>query len=115
MSQTLQIFLFLFSVLSLILIIRNVKRNKMNIHYAMIWIVLGIFLTVISVFPKLISYLSLILGINTPSNTIFLVTIFFLYVLSFYSYLRISKLNDQIQSLNYEIALLKKKLEEMRK
>ena len=115
MSQTLQIFLFLFSVLSLILIIRNVKRNKMNIHDAMIWIVLGIFLTVISDFPKLISYLSLILGINTPSNTIFLVTIFFLYVLSFYSYLRISKLNDQIQSLNYEIALLKKKLEEMRK
>ncbi|MBR3151088.1 MAG: DUF2304 domain-containing protein [Erysipelotrichaceae bacterium] len=115
MNRTLQIFLFTFSLLSLVMILRSVYRNKMNIHFAMIWIVFGIVLTVISIFPKLISYLSMIMGIYAPANTIFLVTIFFLYALSFYAYLRISKLSDQVQSLNYEIALLKKKLEERNK
>ena len=115
MNRTLQIFLFAFSLLSLIMILRSVYRNRMNIHYAMIWIIFGIVLIVISIFPRLISYLSRILGIYAPANTIFLVTIFFLYALSFYAYLRISKLNDQIQSLNYEIALLKKKIEENNK
>ena len=111
MNKTLHIFLFVFSLMSIIIILHNVRRNKMNIHYSMIWIIIGILLIVISIFPGLVSFLSRIVGISTPSNTIFLITIFFLYALSFYSYLRISKLSDQIQSLNYEIALLKKKQE----
>ena len=50
-----------------------------------------------------------------PVNAVFLIMITLLYDLSFYSYIMISKHNDEIIKLTYEVASLKKKLEEKNK
>jgi len=107
---TLQIGLLIISVLMLVFVIYQVKKNKMNIHYSIIWIIWGILLIVLSLFPSLLDKISSLLSIATPTNALFLIMIFLLYCLTFYIYLKISKHNEEIINLNYEIASLKKEI-----
>lgn len=111
--NTMQIGLLIASILMLLFVILKVKKNKMNIHYSVIWIIWGISLIILSIFPSIINFVSNILSIATPTNALFLIMIFFLYCLTFYIYLKISKHNEEIISLNYEIASLKKKVNEL--
>lgn len=103
------------SIITLVFILFNVVKNKMNIHYSMIWIIWGAILVIISIRPQLIYQLSGLLSIEMPSNTVFLIMIFLLYCLTYYIFLVISKHNNEIVDLNYEIANLKKKIEELEK
>jgi len=107
-----QISLLIASVIMLIFVIFEVKKNKMNIHYSIIWIIWAISLIVLAAFPTIIDWISNVLSIAIPTNTLFLIMIFFLYCLTFYVYLKISKHNEEIINLNYEIAALKKKVKE---
>lgn len=111
--NAMQIGLLTASILMLAFVIFTVRKNKMNIHYSVIWIIWGISLVILSLFPSIISWASDVLSIATPTNTLFLIMIFFLYCLTLYIYLKISKHNEEIIALNYEIAVLKKKVTEL--
>lgn len=115
MQIELRIGLLIASIITLAFILTNVVKNKMNIHYSMIWIVWGVCLVLISIFPQIIYWASNLLRVEMPSNMVFLIMIFLLYCLSYYIYLQISKHNEEIVTLNYEIANLKKKIEELEK
>lgn len=115
MGNILQIGLFGVSLATLVYVLYNVVKGKMNIHYAMIWIIWSIGTVVISIFPEIIYFISNMIGIQTPVNTVFLVMIFLLYILSFYVYMKLSRHNSDIINLSYEIAVLKKRLEELEK
>ncbi len=107
--------LLIVSIIVLFVVLKSVIKNKIDIHYAMIWILWGISLIVISLFPGIVTWVTKLLGMQLASNTIFLVFIFLLYCLSFYLYLIVTKHNKEIVKLNYEISSLKKKLEEIEK
>ena len=109
----LQITLLSASIIVLIIVLWNIIKNHMNISYAMIWILWSIGMVIISVFPNIIEKVKNVLGIQTQSNAVFLITIFLLYCLTFYLYLRISRHNEDIVKLNYDISSLKKKLEDI--
>lgn len=111
--KTLQICLLTVSVIMLIVVVCQVRKNKMNIHYSVIWIIWGLLLIFLAAFPSVLDYISQLLSIATPTNTLFLIMIFLLYCLTFYIYLKISKHNEEIIDLNYELASLKKKVEEI--
>lgn len=111
--NNLQIPLLLVSVIVLFIVLWNIIKNHMNIGYAMVWILWSIGMIIISVFPEIIVSVGNVLGIQVASNTVFLITIFLLYCLTFYLYLRISRHNEDIVKLNYEISSLKKKLEDI--
>ena len=111
--NNLQLSLLAVSVLVLIFVLRNIIKNRMNIGYAMVWIMWAIRMVIISLFPQIVAKVARLLGIQTQSNAVFLITIFLLYCLTFYLYLRISRHNEDIVNLNYEIASLRKKLEEL--
>ena len=115
MNNILQFGLFTVSLCTFIYVLMSVIKNKMNIHYAMAWIIWGLGTIIISLFPQIIYFATEIIGIETPVNTVFLIMIFLLYCMLFYAYLKLSKHNDNIVDLNYEIAVLKKKIEKMEK
>lgn len=103
------------SVFMLILVLCDVRKNRMHIKYAMVWICWAISMIVISIFPGIIYSVSHLLGIIVPSNTVFLIFIFLLYCLTYYVYLKLSRHNEDILNLNYQIALLKKRVDELEK
>lgn len=115
MQSELRLGLLIASIITLVFILRNVVKNKMNIHYSMIWIIWGCTLVIISIFPQIVFFVGDLLRIEIASNTVFLIMIFLLYCLSYYIYLQISKHNEEIITLDYEIANLKKKIEDLEK
>ena len=115
MSKILQVCLLVGSIFVLYIVVKSVLKNKINIHYAIVWIVWGIGMVLISMFPGIIYRISDFIGIQIPVNAAFLMMIFFLYCLTFYVYFVISKHSEEIIALDYEVAMLKKKIEELEK
>lgn len=104
--------LFIGTLLTILFIIVSVIKTRMNIKYAIVWMLWGIIMLVLSVYPVIIDEVSVILGIAVPVNTVFLIFIFLLYIMSFYLFTKVSNLSNEIKNLTYQIAVLKKNIEE---
>lgn len=115
MNKDLQLCLLITSIIVLVVVVFLIKKRKMNIHFSMVWIIWGIVMILLSAFPGIIFSIRNLLGIEVVSNAVFLIAIFFLYCLTFYIYLTISKHNEEIINLNYEIAKLKCIIESINK
>ncbi len=110
--MSLQLSLIIGSILSFIFIFVMMIRFRMDVRYSVIWILWGLAILLIAFFPSLVDIISHIIGISVPTNTVFLIFIFLLYILSFYLFIRISVLNNEIKSLTYAISIVKKELDE---
>ena len=112
MSSGLRIGLLLASLVALAFVLIFVLKNKLNIKYSIVWMLWALMSLVMAIFPKLFYNFADLLGIELPVNAVFLIMIGLLYGLTFYVYCMISKHNEEIIKLTYEIALLKKQLNE---
>ena len=114
MNSKLQILLVIFSLVTFLFVIYNIRKSKMDIKYAVIWITWSLVVAVISIFPSIVTILSSWLGIIAPTNTIFLGMLFLLYIMSFYIYINLSSYNQKLKDLVYEVALLKSEVEKLK-
>ena len=115
MASSLRFGLLLASLLVLILIIVTVVNKKLNIKYSIVWILWALLALIMAVFPQTFYEFAHIVGIEMPVNAVFLIMIDLLYALVFYVYVMISKHNEEIIKLTYEISVLKKELDELKK
>ena len=99
-------FLFTFYIFSMI------KKAKLSLKYSLLWIVLGIFFIILSIYPRLVKMTSELLRIYNPVNTLFLGIIFILLLILFTQTVAISKLKDQVTCISQELGILKKKVED---
>lgn len=104
----LQLILFLFSILFFIIILYFIKRSKISLDLASVWILWGCGLITISIFPEIVEYTSKLLEIKTTINALYLIMIFILYCLVFYLFLKISILENKLKNLIQIIALQKR-------
>lgn len=102
------ILLLLGSVITFTYIIRQVINHKMQIRDAVQWILWTFFLIIISMFPQIITFISLFLGIKEDVHTIFLIIIAYLYIILFLHSSKISKQSEKIKELTQELALYSK-------
>jgi len=115
MSNSLRYGLLIASFIALMSVILSITKKKLNIKYSIVWIVWALFNLLLAIFPTPFYRLSKVIGIELPVNAVFLIMIGLLYALTFYSYLMVSKHNDEIVQLTYEVAKLKKEIEELKK
>ena len=104
--------LFIGTTITILFIIFTVIKTRMNIRYAIVWILWGIVMLILSVYPTIIDKASELLGIAVPVNTVFLIFIFLLYLMSFYLFLKVSHLSNEIKNLTYQLAVVKKTIED---
>ena len=115
MTSGLRFGLLFASLVALFCVLFFVITKRLNIKYSIIWILWALLCLMMSIFPEIFYSLSGLLSIEIPVNTVFLIMIALLYVLTFYVYLMISKHNREIIQLTYEIAACKKELEKLKK
>ena len=113
MSTSLRIGLLLASIGVFAIIVFCVVKRKVNIKYSIVWILWALLSLLMAVFPETFYFLAHVLGIEMPVNAVFLIMIALLYALTFYVYITITKHNEEIIKLTYEIAALKKRIEEL--
>ena len=115
MTSGLRLGLLSASLAVFIIIVLSVIKKRLNIKYSIVWLLWALMAMSMAVFPEIFYSLSDLLGIQLPVNTVFLIMTALLYALTFYVYIMISKHNEEIIKLTYEIAALKKELEELKK
>ena len=115
MNSGLRIGLLIASIIALVFVIISVKKKRMNIKYSIVWILWALMSLFMAIFPQVFYEFTDLIGIELPVNGVFLIMIGLLYALTFYAYMMVSKHNDEIIQLTYEVASLKKKIEELEK
>ncbi len=115
MTNALRLGLLLASLMVFLLILYTVIRRMLNIKYSIVWILWSLLSLLMAIFPEIFYSLSDLLSIQIPVNTVFLIMTALLYALTFYVYIMISKHNEEIIKLTYEISVLKKELEDLKK
>ena len=103
--MTLRLFLILISFLAFLYIVVKIRNSKMQIEYALFWIVISLLLIVMSGFPEILYWLTGKLGFMSTSNLVYVIIIGILLLKVFMMTIEISKLEDKLKDLVQQIAL----------
>ena len=108
LSWPLRILLFLGSVVVFTIISQCIRKRRIQLKDGIFWVAFGFLLILVSVFPVLAVWASSILGIQSPSNCVFLILIFLLGCHQFFLTIRISRLEIKNNQLVQNIAIYRK-------
>ncbi len=109
MQIQLRLLLILGSIGFFMYILRFIKKSKMSLNMASIWIVWGVGVILIAFFPEIITRLGGLMGIYSQLNTIFFVMLAILYMLVFYLFVKISILEEKLKNLIQSVGITSKK------
>lgn len=105
MSVRIQIVIAFFTILALAVIVNMIRKKRLELRYALIWLIIGIGVLILDCFPNLISHLAKILGIGLPMNMLFFVGFCFTLMILFVLTVAVSRMSIRIKSLTQEMAL----------
>ena len=112
MFIALRVALIIMSVVSFFFIMKQIRRNKIEIGESLFWIVISVILVIISIFPQIPTFFAKLLGIQSPSNFVFLVAIFFIMIKLFTLSVQVAKEKQRLKSLIENVALKENELEQ---
>lgn len=118
MSVLLRSVLLVAAALSAIWIIYRIRRAKVRLEDTLFWIGMSVILLILGVFPQVSYWAAAKLGIQTPSNFVFLVMICLLFEKVLTMSILHSQMEDKYVTMAAEMALrckdLEKQIEELR-
>jgi hypothetical protein len=95
------------SLLLLIFIVEVVRRRRLSEGYALLWIAVGVAVLLLGVLRPLVDRLSRLVGVSYGANLVFAVALVFLVVVCVNLSMHVSDLEDKVQTLAEEVALLR--------
>lgn len=110
-SHSLNVILIIGSVCFFIFIVDMVRTKKLELKYALTWLLTGFSFIVMAVFPQTLYFVAGILHIELPVNALFLCVIFLLLLIVFALTVAVSHQSNRIKKLIQEIGLLKEEIE----
>lgn len=108
MNTRTQILVIVIAVLVLLMIGQLIRKKKMELKYALLWIILSISILILGIFPQLITVLANFFGVQTPVNMLFFVGFCFSLLIIFSLSTALSRNSEKIKKLAQELALLEK-------
>lgn len=105
MNRGLIIALIAACVVTVVFVFRKIKKSQFKIGDTLYWLFFSIFLLLMSVFPKVVYWVSDLIGFESPSNFIFVVIIFLLLVKIFLLDARVAKVENKLEKLAQKYAL----------
>ena len=112
MPIRLQIIVGIIMILGLTGIFIMVHRGKLNLKYALLWILAGVVGLIMDIFPGMSGRIAAALGIELPINMLFFVGFCFALLLVFGLTIKVSKMSDEVKRLTQKLAILKYDIEE---
>ena len=107
MDERLRIASLIISCGIFLFILELVRRKKLKEKYSLLWLLMGVSLTVLVLWPRFGILLKDIVGIGMLSNMVLATSILFIVILCIHFSMKISSLSEQTKVLAQEIALLK--------
>lgn len=103
-----------FALLVLVIIVALLLRRQLREKYALLWLVIGLVLLTLALFPGLLIGLSDLLGVEVPSNLIFALSIVLLVGVALHLSWELSRAEDEVRRLAEEVAILRADVEALR-
>jgi hypothetical protein len=103
------------ALLVLILIVSLLLRRQLREKYATLWIIIGLVILVLAVFPGLLLGLSRALGVEVPSNLIFALALTLLIGVTLHLSWELSQAEDEVRRVAEDVAIVRAEVEELRR
>ena len=103
------------TALLLFLVFELVRRRRLLERYALLWLLSAVVLLVLAAWSGLLEEVSSLVGIQTPSNALFVVGFAFVLTLLLHFSLAVSRLTDETKILAQQIARLDEELRDARR
>jgi hypothetical protein len=106
------VFALIASVLLLLVILELIRSRRLRERYALLWLLTGAVMLVLSAWRDGLNTLSKAVGISYPPSTLFVLGLLFILVVLLHYSTVMSRLSDQSTILAQRLALVEAKLEE---
>lgn len=107
MSSNAYIFFLIFSAVIVLLVLAQVRNQNMKEKYAALWLIVSAAIILLVLFPRLLFFFSDLIGIETPVNLLFLLSIIMLIGVSLHLTAALSKMGEDLRVLAEEVAILR--------
>lgn len=112
MSIRLQIIIAVIILLALCVIINMIRKKRLELRYALAWLIVGVGVLVLDCFPSLINWLAEKLGIASPVNMLFFMGFWFALMIIFVLTVAVSRASIRIKELAQALALYEQEYKE---
>ena len=112
MSAVFQVLLIFGAVLMTYFIMKKIRQSKLQIEYAIFWIIFSVVLLIFSLFPFLVAMMTRAIGMELPVNFIFLLFILILILKAFFQTIETSALENKVRNLTQRLAIEEKERQE---
>jgi hypothetical protein len=112
-SATVRVLALVFSVTLAGCVLWLVRRRTLRAEYTPIWMGVALALLVLSVDLDVLRHLTRLIGAWTISSTVFFIGQIFLVLISLNYAIRLSQAGTRIQALAQEVALLRRRIEDL--
>lgn len=100
-------FSFAFAIVFMIFILNLVKKNKLDEKYSILWIIFGLIILGVSIYPNIIIKIANVFNVYYPPSLMFLIVFFIIGAYIIHISVTITKQNKMIVKLTQELAILK--------
>jgi hypothetical protein len=107
MSGKAHLFVAVVTLASLIFIMRLVRTRRLRAKYSMLWVSVGLGLSIVAASPRLLERLSRLIGVAYPPTTLFIFAVTFLLLIVVHFSWELSRLEERTRILAEEVALLR--------
>ena len=112
MSPVFQGLLIFGAILMAYFIMKKIRQSKLQIEYAIFWIIFSGILLIFSIFPFLVAMMTRAIGMELPVNFIFLLFILILILKAFFQTIETSALENKVRNLTQRLAIEEKERQE---
>jgi len=114
LGSRVQIVAVLVTALMLLVVLELVRRRRLVERYALLWMTVAAVLLVLAIWTDLLSWASDLMGIDVPSNALFLAAFGVAFLLLLHFSVATSRLGEETKILAQEVARLDEELRQMR-
>ena len=111
MELKLRVIIGIGSILLMLYVLNMVKREELDLKYALSWLFSDICIIFFCIFPKVIDFVAGILGVAEPINVIFFLGIVFSCIIALSLTIAQSRNSRKLKDLVQKVALMEKRRE----
>jgi len=106
------IFAIIFAIIFEAFIINLVRKNKLDEKYSILWIIFGIIILIVAIFPNIVIKIAELFNVYYPPSLLLLFAVLIIGAYIVHISMVITKQNKMIVKLTQELAILKERIKE---
>ena len=113
MNTKLRLAILIALLLYFICIIHLLKKKRLGLRYTLLWLLSGVIMVLITLFPSPFAFLMRQIGVIEMTNGLFAVMLFLLIIILISMTAVITGLNERVRTLTQKFAQMEKRLREL--